>query len=56
MPIISTTESHLGRDPLTKAFQSVEPNYAWFTDEEKEKWKKGFLSGLTGSDLIDEIF
>lgn len=56
MPLIVSDGKTLGADPLLNAFNEVEKNFPWFTDLEKENWKKAFLSGSTGADLIDQIF
>jgi len=56
MPLIESDSKALGADPLLNAFNEVEKKYPWFDDLEKENWKKAFLSGSTGADLIDQIF
>ena len=43
-------------DPLANAFTSVAEKHSWFNEEEQIKWKDAFLSGVTGSELINKIF
>lgn len=46
----------LSADPLKKSFVSVGGEHDWFITEEQNKWKEILLSGLTGSELIEELF
>ena len=52
----SASSGLLSADPLIKSFVSVEGEHDWFKTEEQNKWKEILLSGLTGSELIDELF
>lgn len=52
----SSGQELLSTDPLLKAFSLVEDDHAWFTSKEQIRWKTSLLSGLTGSDLIEDLF
>lgn len=52
----SSGQELLSTDPLLKAFSLVEEDYDWFSSKEQNRWKSSLLSGLTGSDLIEDLF
>jgi len=51
-----TSQKVLGKDPILSAFSSVADKHLWFTEDEQQKWKSVFLSGLSGIELIDKLF
>lgn len=53
---ISASQGILSADPLIKSFVSVKNEHEWFDADEQNKWKRILLSGLTGSELIEELF
>ena len=52
----SASAGLLNADPLLKSFVSVGAEHDWFKTGEQNKWKEILLSGLTGSELIEELF
>ena len=52
----SASQGILSADPLIKSFVSVQIEHDWFNTDEQNKWKGILLSGLTGSELIEELF
>lgn len=53
--IIDPTDTAEGEDPLVKAFAKTSEKYIWLTPELRDKWKKIFLSDLTGNELADAL-
>ncbi len=43
-------------DPLIDAFKKTGVEHAWFNEEAQSLWRKSFLSGESGSDLVDMLF
>jgi len=43
-------------DPLTIALRDTNSTHQWFSTERQQTWRAAFLSGKSGSDLIDILF
>ncbi|MGC3835668.1 hypothetical protein ACPSKX_16235 [Moritella viscosa] len=43
-------------DPLIDAFKKTGVEHTWFNESEQSLWRKAFLSGESGSDLVDMLF
>ena len=43
-------------DPLIDALTKTGDEYSWFNENEQSLWQKAFLSGETGSELVDTLF
>jgi hypothetical protein len=52
----SPTQGSLSADPLIKSFVSVQLEHNWFDANEQNNWKSTLLGGLTGYELIEELF
>lgn len=55
-PVIGD-DSHTNiSDPLLDALKKTGEEYSWFTEENQMLWRKAFLSGASGNDLVDMLF
>lgn len=43
-------------DPLLAALNNTSAVHDWFDNTERERWRSAFLSGETGSELIENLF
>jgi hypothetical protein len=43
-------------DPLLDALKKTGEEHSWFTEEDQMFWRKAFLSGTSGSDLVEMLF
>jgi hypothetical protein len=55
-PLIGS-DSHTNiSDPLLDALKKTGEEYSWFTEGNQMLWREAFLSGASGSDLVDMLF
>ena len=55
-PLIGTdSHTHIS-DPLLDALKKTGKEHSWFTEEDQIFWREAFLSGTSGSDLVEMLF
>jgi hypothetical protein len=55
-PLIGDDSDTRISDPLLDALKKTGEEHSWFIEKEQMLWRNAFLSGKTGSDLVDELF
>jgi hypothetical protein len=54
--IDNSSQNITGSDPLVTALSDVEKEYPWLNHAEQQKWRDAFNSGMSGIELIEELF
>jgi hypothetical protein len=54
--IYNSSQNITGSDPLVSALSDVEKDYPWLNHAEQQKWRDAFNSGISGTELIEELF
>lgn len=55
-PLIGDDSDTRISDPLLDALKKTGEEHSWFTEEDQMFWRKAFLSGASGSDLVEMLF